>query len=220
VASEYSYTLVSISTPRDEIAGPGPSALRLVPEGVHLVVANYNIFAMCGGEGTKSGFKWRLSNGKHWPNAQKLRIICQICHMLSCTEHGKITMTLKELRQSSLLGCMACHALSQGTRAIVKKPGTTARRDSMISQDEHFGDVDRTNITAMGYEQTIDELELNYQIDPSFECPLNLGGWYVRCGCTDAVRYCRHKEYHLDIDVFTVPGEFQAVPIYMSKLLI
>lgn len=128
-------------------------------------------------------------------------------------------MTLKELRQSSLLGCMTCRALLQGTRAILKKPGTMARRDSMISQDEHSGDVDRTNNTATGYEQMIDELELNYQIDPSFECPLNPGGWYVRCACTDVVRYCRHKEYHLDIDVFTAPGEFQAVPIHMNKLL-
>lgn len=154
---------------------------------------------MCGGEGNESGFRWSLHEEENWfhlPEIKRRRSLC-ICNRLSEThsDHGRLTVTLKALRQSSLLGCTTCHGLLAGIRRILDASSQKFRRDSFgILSEETPQDVDRL----------VDELVLSYQVDPNFECPLSPGGWNLRCCCNHPA--CPHQKYCLDFEVITPHG--------------
>lgn len=155
---------------------------------------------MRGGEDNESGFRWSLQEEENWfqlPQLKKRRSLC-ICNRLSDNhlEHGKLTVTLKALRQSSLLGCTTCRGLLAGIRGILDTPHRKERRDSMEV------DVSREH-TIQDRERHIDELVLSYQVDPNFECPLSPGGWNLRCGCNYP---CPHQKYYLDFEIITPHG--------------
>ncbi|KAH8702720.1 hypothetical protein GQ44DRAFT_41751 [Phaeosphaeriaceae sp. PMI808] len=159
---------------------------------------------MCRSEGSESGFDWILGEGESWvkwPDAQKQTIHCFICQVLSSTgsmEYGRLHVTLKSLRQSSLLGCTTCQALSQGIQSLIKAQPPPPRRDSMILLGNSLEDSSR-------YEGVIDELVVSYQVDQNFECPFGPGGWTIRCGCK--LKCCRHERYHIDFEILTLPSE-------------
>ena len=167
---------------------------------------------MCGGEGNESGFRWSLQEEENWfqlPQLKKRRSLC-ICNRLSDNhlEHGKLIVTLKSLRQSSLLGCTTCRGLLAGIRGILDTPHRKERRDSMEVDVSH-------EHTSQYRERHIDELVLSYQVDPNFECPLSPGGWNLRCGCNYA---CPHQKYHLDFEIITPHGKLREVQLnYVSS---
>lgn len=156
---------------------------------------------MCGGEGKESGFRWRLQEEESWfqlPELKKRRSLC-ICNRLSDThqEHGKLIVTLKALRQSSLLGCTTCRGLLAGIRSILATLLRKERRDSMEVElsREH---------TVQDRERHIDELILSYQVDPNFECRLSPGGWNLRCACEKS---CPHQNYHMGFEIIREHGK-------------
>lgn len=171
------------------------------PISLDRTISPFSSNTMCGGEGNESGFRWSLHEEENWfrlPELKKRRSLC-ICNRLSGThqEHGKFIVTLKALRQSSLLGCRTCHGLLAGIRDILDVPPRKERRDSMDVELSHGN-------TAQDHERHVDELVLSYQVDPNFECPLSLGGWNLRCGCAHP---CPHQKYYLDFEIMTPYGK-------------
>jgi hypothetical protein len=164
---------------------------------------------MCGGEGHKSEVLWVADEGDEafqWAFDAKH---CKTCKMLSATEslgYGRIKVTLKSLHREMLLhNCNNCEALSRAIKNLLSTPIRKPRRDSMfdMNEDSQQGVQD---IRATGpADTTLDELEVYYQSDPSFECPYSMGGWSVRCSCED--QKCRHEDYRMNFDTFTLPGE-------------
>ncbi|KAH7067363.1 heterokaryon incompatibility protein-domain-containing protein [Paraphoma chrysanthemicola] len=161
---------------------------------------------MCGGEGHKSEVLWTASDGDdkfEWPFDGKH---CSTCHMLSSTntlEYGRIKVTLRSLRREMMLhNCNNCEVLLRGIYRLLGKPIQRQRRDSMFESNDEAQQAIQVNVNMQATDAILDELEVYYQSDPSFECPYSMGGWSIRCSCDH--RRCRHERYCMNFDVFTL----------------